>query len=240
MTCQLLAVCFDANDPLRLARFWGGVLGWEIADHPHDGLALLPSGDTGFWFRFLPTQEQRSSLNERHFHLTSTSLEDQQQTVARSLGLGARHIDIGQRPEEGHIVLADPEGNEFCVIEPGNQFLADCGFIGALASDGSQKVGYFWSEALGWPLVWDQDEETAIRSPHGGPKITWGGPPVAPKTGKNRLHFNLAPPAHGDQQAEVGRLVSLGATRIDIGQGAVSWVVMADPDGREFCVLTPR
>ena len=61
-----------------------------------------------------------------------------------------------------------------------------------------------------------------------------------PKTGKNRLHFDLAPPAHVDQQAEVARLVSLGATRVDIGQGAVSWVVMADPDGHEFCVLAPR
>ena len=111
-----------------------------------------------------------------HFDLTSTSLEDQQETVARALGLGARHIDVGQRPEEEHVVLADPEGNEFCVIEPGNSFLADCGFIGALSCDGSQEVGYFWSEALGWPLVWDQDEETAIRSPHGGPKITLGRP----------------------------------------------------------------
>ena len=71
-------------------------------------------------------------------------------------------------------MLADPEGNEFCVIEPGNEFLADCGFFGALACDGSQEVGYFWSQALGWPLVWDQDQETAIRSPHGGPKITLG------------------------------------------------------------------
>jgi hypothetical protein len=61
-----------------------------------------------------------------------------------------------------------------------------------------------------------------------------------PKTGKNRLHFDLAPPVHGDRQAEVDRLASLGATRIDIGQGEVSWVVMADPDGHEFCVLTPR
>ena len=98
-----------------------------------------------------------------HFDLTSTSLEDQQETVARALGLGARHIDVGQLPEEEHVVLADPEGNEFCVIEPGNNFLADCGFIGALSSDGSREVGCFWSGALGWPLVWDQDEETAIR-----------------------------------------------------------------------------
>jgi hypothetical protein len=60
------------------------------------------------------------------------------------------------------------------------------------------------------------------------------------KTGKNRLHFDLAPPVEGHQHMEVDRLVSLGATRIDIGQGEVSWVVMANPDGHEFCVLTPR
>jgi hypothetical protein len=184
--------------------------------------------------------EQKVGQNLIHFDLTSTTLDDQQRVVARALDRGARHVDVGQRPEEGQVVLADPEGNEFCVIEPGNSFLADCGLVGALSCDGSQAVGYFWSAALDWPLVWDQDEETAIRSPHGGPKISWGGPPLMPKTGKSRLHLDLAPPPDGDQQAEVDRLVSLGATRIDIGQGDVSWVVMADPDGHEFCVLTPR
>ncbi|MGC5333473.1 VOC family protein [Micromonospora sp. DT62] len=240
MTSQLFALSFDANQPLRLARFWSGVLGWDLADDPGDGVALLPSDDTGFRIRFLPTGRPKVGPNPMHFDLTSTSLEDQRQTVARALDLGAEHIDIGQRPEEGHVVLADPDGNEFCVIAPGNNFLADCGFVGALACDGSQEVGYFWSEALGWPLVWDQDQETAIRSPLGGPKITWGGPPLNPRTGKQRLHFDVAPPADGDQQTEVDRLLSLGATRIDIGQGEVSWVVMADPDGNEFCVLTPR
>ena len=240
MTSQLVALCFDANDPRRLARFWAGVLGREMADDPQDGIALLPGDDIGFRIRFLPTQEPKTGRNQIHLHLTSTSLEDQQQTVARALGLGARHLDVGQRPEEGHVVLADPEGNEFCVIEPGNNFLADCGFLGELACDGSQEVGYFWSEALGWPLVLDRDQETAIQSPGGGTKIAWGGPPVRPKTGKDRMHFDLAPPADGDQQAEVDRLVSLGATRADIGQGEVGWVVMADPDGHEFCVLTPR
>jgi hypothetical protein len=240
MTCQLCALCVDASQPLRLARFWSGILGWQMAGEPHDGIALLPSDHTGFRIRFLPTQEPKVGQNRMHFDLTSTSLEDQQQTVARSLGLGARHIDVGQRPEEGHVVLADPEGNEFCVIEPGNNFLADCGFIGALACDGSQEVGYFWSEALGWPLVWDQDQETAIRSPRGGPKITWGGPPLTPKASKNRLHFDLSPPAHGDQEAEVDRLISLGATRIATGHGELSSVAMADPDGNEFCVLTAQ
>jgi hypothetical protein len=240
MTSHLIALAFDANDPIRLGRFWAGVLSRELADDPDGGVVLLPNDDTEFRIEFFPTREPKTGPNQMHFDLTSTSLDDQQQTVARALGLGARHIDVGQRPEEGHVVLADPEGNEFCVIEPGNTFLADTGRIGALSSDGTQEVGYFWSQALGWPLVWDQDEETAIQSPHGGTKITWGGPPVAAKTGKNRLHLDLAPPAGGDQQAEADRLVSLGATRIDIGQGEVSWVVMGDPDGNEFCLLTPR
>lgn len=240
MTAHLVALTIDATDPVRLARFWSGVLDWEFADETGDGSVLRPSDDTGFDLCFLPTREPKTGPNPMHLDLTSTSLQNQQQTVARSLELGARHIDVGQRPEEGHVVLGDPEGNEFCIIEPGNTFLAECGFIGALSCDGSQEVGYFWSTALGWPLVWDHDEETAVRSPLGGPKITWGGPPLRPKTGKERWHFDLAPPVDGDQQAEVDRLTSLGATRVDIGQGDVSWVVMADPDGHEFCVLSPR
>jgi len=233
MAADLFALCFDANDPRGLAHFWSGVLDWKTAD---DGTTLLPNDDTGFLLRFLPTDEPKTGPLQMHFDLTSTSLEDQQRTVARALALGARHLDIGQG-DVAHVVLADPEGNEFDVIEPGNDFLADCGFIGALASDGSQAVGYFWSEALGWPLVWDRDEETAIRSPHGGPKITWGGPPFRAKTGKNRLHFDLAPAVDGNQQAVVDRLVSLGATRLDVAAHDAGSVMLADPDGNEFCVL---
>ncbi len=237
MTATLVALCFDANDPVTLARFWAGVLGWEMSEDAGSGPALLPRDDTGFRLRFLPTEQPKTGPNQMHLDLTSSSPEDQHTTVARSLALGARHIDVGQRPEEGHVVLADPEGNEFCVIEPGNSFLADCGFVGALACDGSQEVGYFWSEALGWPLVWDQDQETAIRSPFGGPKVTWGGPPVAPRAGRNRLHFDLAPAVGVDREAEVDRLVALGATRLESSQGPAGRTAMADPDGNEFCLL---
>ncbi|MFG2640178.1 VOC family protein [Streptomyces sp. NPDC048370] len=239
MTSHLHALCFDASDPLRLSRFWAGLLGWETTEDPDDGIVLLPNDDTGFRLRFLPTDEKKSVQNPMHFDLTSTSLDDQQEVVAKALALGAQHIDIGQLPEDGHVVLADPEGNEFCVIEPGNAFLADCGFIGALACDGSQEVGYFWSRALGWPLVWDQDQETAIRSPHGGPKVTWGGPPLMPRAGRDRLRFDLALPADGDHESEVERLLTLGATRVDTA-GAGAGVVLTDPDGQEFRVLPPR
>jgi predicted enzyme related to lactoylglutathione lyase/catechol 2,3-dioxygenase-like lactoylglutathione lyase family enzyme len=232
MTCHLVALCIDADDPGRLAGFWGGLLGWTLADRSH----LAPNDDTGFRMRFLRSREQKVGRNRMHVDLTSTSLADQQRTVARALELGGRHVDVGQRPDEEHVVLADPEGNEFCVIEPGNGFLAECGFFGALACDGSQAVGYFWSAALGWPLVWDQDEETAIRAPHGGPKITWGGPPLTPRTGRDRLRFDLARSIGTDQHSEVERLLSLGATRIDKGQDGDGTAAMADPDGNEFAV----
>ena len=231
MTSRLFAICFGADDPSRLARFWSDLLGWEAAGDPPGGVALLPADDTGFRLRFRPARGPKPGQNRMHFDLTSASPADQEQAVARALELGARHIDVGQRPEEGHVVLADPEGNEFCVIEPGNAFLAGCGLLGELACDGTREVGLFWSEALGWPLVWDQDQETAIRSPHGGPKITWGGPPVVQKAGRNRLHFDLV--ADGDRQAEVDRLIALGATRLDGGE-------LADPGGNEFCVPAPE
>jgi predicted enzyme related to lactoylglutathione lyase len=240
-TSRLVSLCVDANDPLRLASFWAHALRWEIEDETRDEIALMPTDGTTFRLLFLPVPERKTGPNRLHLDLTTESIEDQQETVARLVELGARHIDVGQGPDDAHVVLADPEGNELCIIEPTNNFLADCGRFGSITCDGTREVGYFWSAALGWPLVWDQNEETAIRGPDGtGPLITWGGPPLAPKTGKNRLHLDIAPPSHVDQQAEVDRLVALGATRIDIGQGDVTWVVMADPDGNEFCVLSPR
>ncbi|MFJ1587253.1 VOC family protein [Streptomyces sp. NPDC088197] len=249
MSSELFAICFNATRPTGLARFWSGVLGWEVIpgedEDAQGGVAIVPpaaDGATGgFRIRFLPSQEPKSRQNQAHFDLTSASAEDQRQTVARALELGGQHIDIGQLPEEGHIVLADPDGNEFCVIEPGNTFLADTGVIGALACDGTREVGCFWSEALRWPLVWDQDEETAIQSPEGGTKITWGGPPVAPKTGTNRLSFELALPAGADRSAEVDRLLALGATRPEAAEtDGGAHVLLLDPDGNEFSVRRPR
>ncbi|MGW2619657.1 VOC family protein [Streptomyces sp. NPDC001500] len=237
MSSRLFAISFDAHQPERLTHFWSGVLDSARTDDGHGGVALPSGNAAGYRLGFRPSPTQKTGQNRLHFDLTSSSLEDQQETVARALGLGARHADVGQGPDAPHVVLADPEGNEFCVLEPGNEFLAGCGFLGALACDGSQTVGYFWSQALGWPLVWDQDEETAIQSPDGGTKITWGGPPLMPDAGKD-LHFELAP--DGDQQAEVERLLSLGATRLDSAHGADDAVLLADPDGNAFRVLTHR
>lgn len=238
MALQLQALTVDALDPAALARFWCGLLGGDVRAEG-DGFVLSPREYPGFEIFFTPTTEPKTVPNQMHPDLTSSSPGQQRETVERALALGATHLDVGQRPEEGHVVLADPEGNEFCVIPAGNRFLEGCGFLGALAGDGSQTTGYFWSQALGWPLVWDQDEETAIQAPTGGPKLTWGGPPLAVKAGKERWHFDLRPDDGSSREDEVHRLLGLGASRADIGQGSVEWDVLADPDGHEFCVLEP-
>jgi hypothetical protein len=231
MSSRLLTLTFDAHDPGRLARFWADLLGRAVVDDPR-GL-MLPGSDTQVGLRFTPSGTEKTGPNRVHLHLTSTSPAGQLDTVAAALKLGADHLDVGQLPEEGHVVLADLEGNEFCVIEPGNSYLAGCGFLGELACDGNRQVGLFWAEALGWPLVWDQDQETAIQSPHGGTKVAWGGPPVASKLGRNRQRFYLTL-RDDDLMAEVDRLVEVGATRL--GSAEDGAVELADPDGNEFCI----
>lgn len=239
MALRFDSLRFTTHDPERLATFWAGVLEREpgpdgdairLSDEEPGGLDLVVTGGA----------EPRDGLNQIHFDLTSGSVAEQQATVSRALALGARHLDVGQRPEEGHVVLADPEGNEFCVLGPGNGFLDGCGFLGALSCDGSRQVGLFWQRALDWPLVWDEGEETAIQSPDGGPKITWGGPPVREKVGRNRMLFVLD--AEGELVDAVDGLMALGAQQCEptAGTGSVDddsgWAELRDPDGNEFLV----
>jgi catechol 2,3-dioxygenase-like lactoylglutathione lyase family enzyme len=189
---------------------------------------LLPGDERQVGLRFVAASSEKVGPDRLHLHLTSATPQAQRATVERALSLGGSHLDVGQLPEDGHVVLSDPGGNELCVIEAGNGFLAGCGPLGEVACDGTRAVGIFWSEVLGWPLVWDQDQETAIQSPAGGTKVAWGGPPVAPKQGRNRQRFDLVA---DDLETEIARLTALGATRLaDVESG----VELADPDGNEF------
>jgi hypothetical protein len=96
----------------------------------------------------------------------------------------------------------------------------------------------FWSAALDQPVLLEEDGEVIVGAdPDTYPGLCFLAVPGA-KTVKNRLHIDLNP---DDQDAEVARLEALGARRVDIGQGPdVSWVVLADPEGNEFCVLAPH
>jgi predicted enzyme related to lactoylglutathione lyase len=103
------------------------------------------------------------------------------------------------------------------------------------------KIASFWQSALGWRRTFEKEDEVVLEPPAGSPEDG-----VAPdllflkvpegKAVKNRLHLDLRPE---DQAAEVARLEALGARRVSVGQGEVSWVVMADPEGNEFDVLRP-
>ena len=199
----------------------------------------VPTDATSFHVAFRSDAHDTVGQNRVHFDLTTTSLDDQNTTVAELLAIGARHIDIGQDPSDTHVVLADPEGNEFCIIEPQNRFLAGCPRLGAVNCDGTRALGCFWSEAVGWPLVWDQDDETAIQAADGsGPKITWSGRPLMPKLGDERFHFHVAP-TPGTRAPAARSPTRAGATRLDIGHACPAAIVLADVDGNEFCLVEP-
>src|SRR2546430_9675875 len=95
----------------------------------------------------------------------------------------------------------------------------------------------FWSALLGWPVTFEDDEESHLED--GGVIIVFGSAPE-PKTGKNRVHLDLASSSPEHQAWLVDRAVGLGARHVDIGQGGPMFVVLADPEGNEFCVLEPR
>lgn len=238
-TPQFHGIVIDAADAERVAQFWAGVLGWDnVADVDADGdVAVVPADGTAYRLTVHRAETPKLDQNRIHFDLTSPSQAGMDATVARALELGGQHIDIGQTEDDGHVVLADPDGNELCVIEPGNTFLANTGVIGGINCDGSQAVGYFWSQALEWPLVWDQDEETAIQSPGGGSKITWSGPPLMPRNGRDRFRLELSVASDGDLEPASERLIALGAQRGEETQGVVGSRTLLDPDGNEFQIL---
>jgi predicted enzyme related to lactoylglutathione lyase len=100
----------------------------------------------------------------------------------------------------------------------------------------------WWAEALGWTITLEEPDEVEVEPPGlDGLGVPLVFVPVAdPKVGKNRVHLDLRSATADDQAAQVARLTGLGARPADIGQGDVPWVVLADPEGNEFCVLSPR
>ncbi|WP_182886112.1 VOC family protein [Microbispora sp. H10885] len=109
-------------------------------------------------------------------------------------------------------------------------------------------VGRFWAEALGWTAHSGGSGVTTYAAPAGD--LVWPHPvavcvdvvtvPEPKTTAKNRVHLDLATTSAAHQADLVARLVDLGATPADVGQGEVPWTVLADPEGNEFCVLEPR
>jgi predicted enzyme related to lactoylglutathione lyase len=110
-------IVLDAHDLPGLARFWAEVLGWRVLSERAREVVIGPDEQAPVGMCFMPVTETKNVKNRMHLDLT-TSAEDRDAEIDRVLGLGARRVDIGQTGDETWLVLADPEGNEFCVIKP--------------------------------------------------------------------------------------------------------------------------
>jgi predicted enzyme related to lactoylglutathione lyase len=245
MATRLVQIAMDARDDAVLGRFWAEALGWTISSEEPGVTNLEPEGFTypdpiALCMDIIAVPEPKTVKNRVHVDLATTSATHQADFVARLEDLGATPADVGQGDVEW-VVLADSEGNEFCVLEP-RAIYRDTGPMAAVVVDCAdpRAMARFWGEAMDWTLHEVTDEFASLRSAEGvGPYLEFLRTPDV-KTVKNRIHLDLRPYPGDDHAAEVTRLQALGATDIDIGQGNVPWAVLADPEGNEFCVLTPR
>jgi hypothetical protein len=245
MPTRLVHIVVDAADPGRVARFWAAALGWEVVAEEPDEATVAPHGysypdPVALPLVFVPVLDPKTVKNRVHLDLATESAEQQAAEVARLIDLGARPADIGQG-EVPWVVLADPDGNEFCVLDP-RPVYRDTGPVAAVVADCADppSLAGFWELAAGFVRTGSSDGWEQLRSPVGvGPYLELLRVPDA-RTVKNRLHLDVAPHQDEDQAADVRRLEQAGAVPVDIGQGNVNWIVLADPEGGEFCVLTPR
>jgi predicted enzyme related to lactoylglutathione lyase len=246
MPTRLVHLVIDAIDPPRLGRFWAAALGWEIAHEEPGEVGVEPSGyrypdPVAQTLAFVPVTEQKQGKNRVHIDLATTSAEHQAAEIKRLLDLGATKADIGQGDVPWE-VMADPEGNEFCVATPLPEYLPASGLFAAVSIDCADPAALagFWEQAAGWQRAFGNADAVSLRAPEGvGPYLILLKAPDQ-KTIKNRMHLDVAPRSTEDLAAAVATLRAAGATPVDIGQGDVRWHVMADPEGNEFCVLTPR
>ena len=117
MPVRLHHIVIDTHDLPGLARFWAQALGWRILSEREREIVIGPAEDAPIGMCFMPVTGAKTVKNRVHLDLTS-SAADRDQEIDRLLALGARRVDIGQTGAESWTVLADPEGNEFCVIRP--------------------------------------------------------------------------------------------------------------------------
>jgi predicted enzyme related to lactoylglutathione lyase len=117
MPVRLHHIVIDTHDLPALARFWAQALGWQVLSEREREIVIGPAQDAPVGMCFMPVTGPKTVKNRVHLDLTS-SAADRDQEIDRLIALGARRVDIGQTGAESWTVLADPEGNEFCVVRP--------------------------------------------------------------------------------------------------------------------------
>jgi hypothetical protein len=245
MALRLVQIAMNAHDDAAVGRFWAAALGWGTTIEEPGVTNLEPVGfvypdPVAVVIDVIVVPEPKTVKNRIHVDLATASSAHQAELVARLRDLGATPVDVGQG-DVPWTVLADPEGNEFCVLDP-RPVYSGTGPIAAVVVDCAdpRAMARFWDQAMDWTLHEVTDDSASLRSAAGvGPYLEFVRTADV-KTVKNRVHLDLRPYPGDDQAAEVARLLALGAVEIDLGQGDVPWTCLADPEGNEFDVLTPR
>ena len=243
MALRLVSVNFKARDDSALGRFWAEALGWAVSSEGPGVTNVEPVGfvwpdPVAVCVDVVAVPDPETVKYRVHLDLATTSAAHQAELVGRLKALGATLADVGQ----GNVpwtVLADPEGNVFCVLEP-RSIYRDTGPIAAVVVNCAdpRAMARFWSEAMDWTLHEVTDDHARLRSAKGV------GPSGVPSHARRADRVEPCPSRpeavpRDDQAAEVARLRALGATDADVGQGDVPWMCLADSEGNEFCVLTP-
>ena len=117
MPLRLHHIVIDTHDLPGLARFWTQALGWRVLSEREREIVIGPDVTAPVGICFMPVSDVKTVKNRVHLDLT-TSAADRDAEIERLLALGARRVDVGQTGQESWTVLADPEGNEFCVVRP--------------------------------------------------------------------------------------------------------------------------
>jgi predicted enzyme related to lactoylglutathione lyase len=117
MALSLHHIVIDAHGLPGLARFWTDVLGWKVLSEREREVVIGPAETAPVGICFMPAADGKVVKNRVHLDLNA-GLDDREAEIERVIALGARRVDVGQTGNESWTVLADPEGNEFCILRP--------------------------------------------------------------------------------------------------------------------------
>ncbi len=226
----------DSVDPQRLGRFWEAAVGGEqLTDEPAGyETRLAVEGGPVLDLCFQRVAEPQSEQPRLHIDLSAGA--GQAEVVDRLLVLGARRLDEGQG-DVPWVVLADPEGNPFCVLEERGEHV-DSGPVAALplASADPPRDAEFWSWLTGWRIT--SDVAGTLRHPSmRGPLLEFRPEPARKGKPKNRLHLDVRLEQGEDPDGVAAAIAERGGRELRPPWGELHWRVYADPSGNEFCVL---
>ncbi|HYF74571.1 MAG TPA: VOC family protein [Nocardioides sp.] len=214
-------LCIDAVDPVALGRFWAEVLDLELRQR-EDGMVLLtgPTSRSTVWLNAVP--EPVAVKQRVHLDVHAAAVED-------VLDLGATPVDLDSFRWK---VLRDPEGGELCVFE--REHVPERRLYEVVVDAAAPaRLAQWWAELMGGRWSADQEHGWAgVEEIPGAPFDYLVFVPVPePKTVKNRIHWDVG-------VADVASLVEGGARVLRTPDDEVSWTVLADPEGNEFCAFT--